>query len=52
MPGFSVGQQLKGKLGMRASNTAELVLQNVKVPAANLIGMLCVLCILITISQC
>lgn len=39
MPGFSVGQQLKGKCGMRASNTAELVLQGVKVPLRNRIGM-------------
>jgi isovaleryl-CoA dehydrogenase len=37
-PGFSVGQKIKDKLGMRASNTAELVFQDCKVPAANLIG--------------
>lgn len=37
-PGFSVGQKINDKLGMRASNTAELVFQDCKVPAANLIG--------------
>lgn len=37
-PGFSVGQKIHDKLGMRASNTAELVFQDCKVPAANLIG--------------
>ncbi|MBX3023146.1 MAG: acyl-CoA dehydrogenase family protein [Bdellovibrionales bacterium] len=36
--GFSVGQKIQDKLGMRASNTAELVFQDCKVPAANLIG--------------
>lgn len=36
--GFSVGQKIKDKLGMRASNTAELVFQDCKVPKANLIG--------------
>lgn len=36
--GFSVGQKIKDKLGMRASNTAELVFQDCKVPVANLIG--------------
>lgn len=38
MPGFSLGQRLKGKLGMRASSTAELVFDNCVVPKANLIG--------------
>mmetsp|Transcript_9109 Transcript_9109/g.13711 ORF Transcript_9109/g.13711 Transcript_9109/m.13711 type:complete len:421 (-) Transcript_9109:175-1437(-) len=38
MPGFSLGQKITGKLGNRASNTAELVFDNVKVPATNLIG--------------
>ncbi len=37
--GFSVGQKIKDKLGMRGSNTAELVFQDCKVPAANLIGV-------------
>lgn len=36
--GFSVGQKIKDKLGMRASNTAELVFENCKVPRSNLIG--------------
>ncbi|MGB0647914.1 MAG: acyl-CoA dehydrogenase family protein [Bradymonadia bacterium] len=38
MPGFSLGQRLKGKLGMRASSTAELVFDNCIVPKENLIG--------------
>lgn len=37
-PGFSVGQKIKDKLGMRASATAELVFQDCKVPVANLVG--------------
>ncbi len=37
-PGYSVGQKIKGKTGMRASNTAELVFENCKVPVANLVG--------------
>ena len=37
-PGFTVGQQIKDKLGMRASPTAELVLDDVLVPAENLVG--------------
>ena len=36
--GFSVGQKIKDKLGMRGSNTAELVFQDCEVPVANLIG--------------
>ncbi|MFU8802936.1 MAG: acyl-CoA dehydrogenase family protein [Bradymonadaceae bacterium] len=38
MPGFSLGQKLHGKLGMRASTTAELVFEDCRVPAANLVG--------------
>lgn len=38
--GFSVGQLLKGKLGMRASNTAELVFDNCLVPKEQLVGSL------------
>jgi len=38
MPGFSLGQRLKDKCGMRASPTAELVFEDVVVPAANLVG--------------
>ena len=38
MPGFSLGQQIKDKLGMRASMTAELVFTDVSVPAENLVG--------------
>jgi len=36
-PGFSVGK-VEHKLGIRASNTAELVFQDCRVPAANLLG--------------
>lgn len=36
-PGFSVGT-IEKKLGIRASDTAELILDNVKVPKENLIG--------------
>jgi isovaleryl-CoA dehydrogenase len=36
--GFSVGQKIKDKLGMRASNTAELVFDQCLVPATNLVG--------------
>jgi isovaleryl-CoA dehydrogenase len=36
--GFSVGQKIKDKLGMRASSTAELVFQDCVVPKANLVG--------------
>eukprot|EP00906_Rhabdomonas_costata_P029915 RCo042255 len=38
MPGFSLGQVLKDKCGMRASPTAELVFSDCKVPAENLVG--------------
>ena len=37
LPGFS-RTKITGKLGVRATNTAELVLNNVEVPAENLIG--------------
>jgi isovaleryl-CoA dehydrogenase len=37
-PGFSLGQKWTDKLGMRASFTAELVFQGVRVPAANRLG--------------
>ena len=36
--GFSVGQKIQDKLGMRASNTAELVFDQCEVPASHLIG--------------
>ena len=38
MKGYSVGQKIMDKLGMRGSNTAELVFDNCEVPAENLIG--------------
>jgi isovaleryl-CoA dehydrogenase len=38
MRGFSLGQKWKDKLGMRASFTAELVFDGVRVPAASLVG--------------
>lgn len=37
-PGFRLGQKLKDKLGMRASPTAELVFEDCRIPAANLVG--------------
>lgn len=37
MPGFSTMPKLD-KLGMRGSNTCELVFDNVKVPAENIMG--------------
>jgi isovaleryl-CoA dehydrogenase len=39
MPGYSVGQKIQDKLGMRGSNTAEIVFDNCKVPASHLIGL-------------
>jgi butyryl-CoA dehydrogenase len=36
-PGFSVGKE-EDKMGIRASNTCELILDNVRVPATNRIG--------------
>ncbi len=38
MAGFRLGQKWKDKLGMRASFTAELVFDGVRVPAANRLG--------------
>lgn len=38
MPGYSVGQKIMDKMGMRGSNTAELVFDNCKVPVENLVG--------------
>jgi isovaleryl-CoA dehydrogenase len=38
MPGFSLGQRIKDKCGMRASATAELVFEGVEVPEENLVG--------------
>jgi isovaleryl-CoA dehydrogenase len=38
MPGFSLGQRWKEKLGMRASMTAELVFDDCRVPAHHLVG--------------
>ncbi|MDD5361126.1 MAG: acyl-CoA dehydrogenase family protein [Ignavibacteria bacterium] len=37
MPGFRVGKK-ENKLGMRASDTAELIFENVEIPEENLIG--------------
>jgi alkylation response protein AidB-like acyl-CoA dehydrogenase len=37
MPGFSAGKK-ENKLGMRASDTASLIFDNVRVPAENLVG--------------
>lgn len=36
--GYSVGQKIMDKLGMRASNTAELVFDHCQVPASALVG--------------
>jgi len=36
--GYTVGQKIKDKTGMRGSNTAELVFENCKVPLGNLVG--------------
>jgi isovaleryl-CoA dehydrogenase len=38
MAGYSVGQKIRDKCGMRASNTAEIVFDNCMVPVANLVG--------------
>lgn len=38
LPGYQVGQKIRDKCGMRASNTAELVFQDCMVPIANLVG--------------
>ncbi len=37
VPGFSIGKREK-KLGIRASSTVELILENCRVPAANVLG--------------
>lgn len=37
MPGFSVGKK-ESKLGIRASSTCEVILDNVKVPKENIVG--------------
>ena len=37
-PGFKLGQKIHNKLGMRASTTAELVFEDCRVPAHNLVG--------------
>ena len=36
--GYEVGQKIKDKTGMRASNTAELVFNDCKIPLENLLG--------------
>lgn len=38
MPGYKSGQKIIDKLGMRASNTAELVFEDCIVPPGNLVG--------------
>lgn len=38
-PGFATGKPYE-KMGMRASNTAELILENVRIPKENLLGPL------------
>jgi len=38
MEGFTVGQKINDKLGMRASPTAELVFENVFIPQQNVVG--------------
>lgn len=38
MPGFRLGQKWVDKLGMRASNTSELVFEGVRVPVDNRLG--------------
>jgi isovaleryl-CoA dehydrogenase len=37
-PGFYIGQKITDKLGMRASNTAELVFENCEIPLDRLVG--------------
>jgi isovaleryl-CoA dehydrogenase len=37
-PGFSLGQKIEDKLGMRASPTAELVFEDARVPVENRVG--------------
>lgn len=36
--GFGVGQKIKDKTGMRGSNTAEMVLEDCRIPVANRLG--------------
>jgi isovaleryl-CoA dehydrogenase len=36
--GYAVGQKINDKLGVRASNTAELIFDNCLVPVANMVG--------------
>ncbi|QDG51038.1 isovaleryl-CoA dehydrogenase [Persicimonas caeni] len=38
MEGFELGQKIHDKLGMRASTTAELVFDDCRIPAENLVG--------------
>jgi isovaleryl-CoA dehydrogenase len=38
MTGFTLGQKIQDKLGMRSSMTAELVFDNVFIPAENIVG--------------
>jgi isovaleryl-CoA dehydrogenase len=38
MPGFTLGQKISDKCGMRASMTAELVFSDVKIPVENVVG--------------
>lgn len=38
MNGFSLGQKIEDKCGMRASMTAELVFEDVKIPISNVVG--------------
>lgn len=38
MAGFAVGQKIHDKAGMRGSNTAEMVLEDVRVPVQNRVG--------------
>ena len=38
MDGFSAGQKITDKLGMRASTTAELVFEDCVVPSENVVG--------------
>ena len=40
MKGFTLGQKIEDKCGMRASMTAELVFDNVSVPIENIVGEL------------
>lgn len=37
-PGFKLGQKIHNKLGMRASTTAELVFEDCRIPAKNLVS--------------